>query len=191
MKMRCFYLFAILSIIFSSCALLQPPRQPSFNRDEVVIWNENRKLTWDDFQAAPILGVNQSTEILVQMPSSFVKSTLFSPVVTTVECFFDKKRSWVNKAFATKVTLQYNQTIFGIYELYARKLRKKFSETNFGVADPYGVFNGIVNEQRDQLMEEIKNYRTATSSGQDEKAIIIWNGSIAEQLKALEQFKSQ
>lgn len=124
--MKNFLLYAaiIFAASFQSCAMLNPPQQPAYNLNDVVIWNENKKLTWDDFQGTPILGVNQSTEILVQMPASFVKNSLFLPTVTNVECYVDKKRSWVNKALTTKYSLEYNQTIFDIYELHARKLRK-------------------------------------------------------------------
>lgn len=184
-------IITITSLFISSCAILNPPQQKAYNPEDVIFWNDTTKLRWEDFRGTPIYNNNQSCEILVQMPSYMVKGNLFLPVNTTVECFFDKKRSWVNQKLTSKYTLLYTQTMFDIYELFARKLRKKLAEANYGIVDLYGMFTSLVSVNNDELMEEIKKYRTATSSGQNESAIIFWSNATAEQLKIFEKYKSQ
>lgn len=182
------YLFVIYSI--SSCSLLNPPIKNPINEDSIVRWNENRKLSWDDFQGQPIQNSTISTEILIESPAEFKKATLYLPATINVECYMVKNSSWVNQLYKNDQMLLLNQTLFDIYELYARKLRQKFDETNFGIVGPTNVFKSIHQEITIQLGETIKTFRQETEMGRNESKLKEWSDKILNEIKKMDEYKS-
>ena len=100
-----------------------------------------------------------------------------------------KNASWVVKSKAKKQLLAYNQTLFDIYELSARKLRKKIAETDFKVNDPVGLFNSIYNEHNNALAKTISQYRSETKASANTKKLMEWAEKITQELTVLEDFK--
>ena len=125
--------FMLLSLFLVQCSAGKlSETHPTYNQDNFLYWSDTRKLEWDDFKGVPQGSSNDySTEIFVSIPSSIEKEPFTSPKLSSV-CVFDKRKSWVNKNIANDTLLLYNQTIFDIHEVYARKLRKIFLETDFG-----------------------------------------------------------
>ena len=182
-------LIFLYSILLVSCAGLNSPQYSSIDENSIVRWDENRKLTWNDFQGEPIKNASVSSELLIQMPANFNKAALFLSSNFNVECYFVKNGSWVDSSKATEQLLKYNQSIFDIYELYARKLRKKFEETEFGVSDPTDKFNSIYHNNSEALSKELINYRKETELGINKNKIDEWSIKIANMLKELENYK--
>jgi hypothetical protein len=179
----------IFAFLLSSCATTTPSQGTTYNPEDIVRWSDTVKLSWDDFTGEPESNTTLGSEIIVLTPATFHKPTFLNPASTKVECFMVKNASWVVKAKAKKQLLTYNQTLFDIYELSARKLRKRVVETNFGVMDPVSLFNGIYSEHNDELSKIISQYRSETEIGNKAKKLTEWSEKIAQELKDLEAFK--
>ena len=127
--------------------------------EDALEWSFERKISWDDFKGEPIIkDGNIVSEISVLNPAFFNKPHIFLPTNIKVFCYMDRKNSWADKSKVTDQLLLYNQTIFDIYELYTRKLKKKLSETKFGI-DPSNLFAQIVQENNDELRKYSKNIK--------------------------------
>lgn len=185
---KSFPLLAVFAIV-ASCAVLNPPKQPEINPNDIVRWSDTTKLSWDDFQGKPIESAQIGSEIVIQSPAYFHKATIFLPATTTVECYMDKRVSWVTKSQINVQLLFYNQTLFDLYELCARRLRKKFAETNFGIADPTGVFNSIYQSNSNEAMQEISRYRNETAMGRKALKIKEWSDTIWKALQDLNEYR--
>jgi|GEM_PF-1696598 len=188
--MKKFVVIFLYSIIIVSCSGLNSLQNSNIDENSIVRWDENRKLNWNDFQGESIKNAAISSELLIQMPAKFNKAALFLPSNYYVECYMVKKGSWVDSAKATEQSLKYNQSIFDIYEIYSRRLRKKFEETELGIGDPTEKFNSICNENALALSNEIINYRKETEMGINNDKIDEWRLKINDMLKELEKFKS-
>ena len=82
-----------------------------------------------------------------------------------------------------------NQTMFDIYELHARKLRQRFDNTSFGLGNQSEVFNQAVQDNQNELLDTLKQYRTETKLGADSSAMRDWASRIAGELSELSQYE--
>ncbi len=185
--MRLISIFFLISTLFISCSTLAPHKE-KINPNDIVRWSDTTKLTWNDFQGKPIEESSIAAEIFIQYNVFMQKPALFLPAISTVECYVDKRISWVVKSKVTPQLLFYNQTLFDLYELYSRKLRKKISESSFGIADPGGVLNSLYNENQLELMQKISQYRDETGMGTNNKKIKEWSTKLAGELKDLYEY---
>lgn len=121
--MKQFILNIILLIVCSSNILLNSNFQNEIDSDK-IIWSENRKLTWKDFQGPKR---DFKSNKIAETSSNIKISYQFSKNKITdykVEAAFSKIKSWT-KSNKSDV-LAHEQLHFDITELYARKIRKSF-----------------------------------------------------------------
>lgn len=183
------YVIIISFFLLLSCS---PQLVKSVNHDEekYILWNESRKLSWDDFQGT-VLDQNNtiSCEIFVINPSSLQQSVRFLPAEFEAKTLFDKKKSWVNRENASDLLLKYNQTIFNIYELYTRKLKKEIINTNLGFFNPVETYQKIAERNSDELYDKISEFREKSNIGRNKNIIEKWDLDILNQINALSEFK--
>lgn len=185
------YSLALLSFLFVQCAATRTSElYQTYSKENYVYWSDSRKLTWEDFQGKP-LGSNENygTEIHLYNPATVDKAHLFSTANLTSICVFDKKHSWVNKKNASDDLLLYNQVIFNIYELYTRKLRKEFSNTEFGLDDYIQQFHIMTEKNNSDLKDRVEDYRRDTDLGRNVAGIKFWELSIEKELEELKSYK--
>jgi|GEM_PF-2561187 len=180
----------ILSFFFMQCAQENVPGlYKAYRSDDYLYWSQSRKLTWKDFEGYPVNPEEKTiSDIHVYNPSMIVKDNLFSKPRIVSICVFDKKHSWVNTNIATKSALLYDQLIFDVYELYARKLREEFSKTDFSGDDYKAVFQKLAEQNNEALIQTIKEIRKDTSLGQIKEATNLWQYKIDEGLQSLENY---
>jgi hypothetical protein len=182
--------FLLLSLFLVQCSAgkLSDSHQ-SYNQDDYLLWSDSHKLSWDDFKGVPQGSSNDyTTEIFVSIPSSIDKNIASSPKLTSV-CVFDKRKSWVNKNVANETLLLYCQTIFDIHEVYARKLRKTFLETDFGLNDFKEKYQDMTAKNNSDLFNRVEEFRRESFYGQKSKAVMQWASQIKNELQDLNQFK--
>src|ERR1035437_7661624 len=182
--------FLILSLFLVQCSAgkLSETHQ-TYNQDDYLYWSETRKLTWDDFKGTPPSSSdNLSTEIFMSIPSSIEKDLISSPKLTSI-CVFDKRHSWVNKNIANDALLFYDQTVFDIHEVYARRLRKTFLETDFGLNDFKEKYHSMTEKNNTDLLNRIEEFKRESNFGQNKKSVMQWTIKIKYELQELNQFK--
>ena len=100
-----------------------------------------------------------ASEINIAQPSSIERNQWFGKVPVSVECFMDKKSSWVDRKRATDALLYYNQMIFDIYELYTRKLRQALLTSGLDAGNTTEIFNRLVADYNRLLQLRLQQYR--------------------------------
>jgi hypothetical protein len=156
---------------------------------DYLYWSETRKLTWNDFQKPSDASDNYTSEVDMSIPSSVEKENIFIQPRLISICVFDKKNSWVNKKFANDTLLLYNQTIFDIHELYARKLRKIFSETDLNADNYKDKFKSMTEKNNSDLLNRVEEFRRESNFGENKKIVLQWAAKIKSELQDLSQFK--
>lgn len=187
------YYFILAALFTINCTT---PKNVSlydrYNENDFLFWSESRKLTLSDFEGKPEVSKDKfSSQIYVYNPASIEKANLLSTPEITAFCVFDKKKSWVNKELANDYWLLYNQVFFDIYEIYTRKLKERFTLTDFGSEDYKEKFQKISEENNKALKQRIDQYQKQTNFGDDFDAVIKWNKNIKAELKLLDTFKDE
>ncbi len=95
--------------------------------EDFINWNENRKLTWDDFKAPPQkLG---STAAMTTTHLGFSYKIANGKISYEIDCRFEKSKSW--GLVKNDWVLKHEQGHFDIAELFARRLNKATVEYQF------------------------------------------------------------
>ena len=128
------------------------------NEDKVQ-WNADRKLTWQDFKGSPKEDSPYSAESSLQIAYG-LKISEEAGVTNysfTVDCYFEKKDSWVKEDKKTESLLKHEQLHFDIAEYFARKLRRAFKKNSFTIEDYQSKSTAIFNKN----FTEYQSYQTA------------------------------
>jgi hypothetical protein len=160
----------------------------TYSPTDYIYWDEKTPLTWSDFQGNPIKSANYASEIHVYIPSTIEKNSVFQSSQFDCVCVFDKKHSWVNLELADTSLLEYNQVIFNIYELYARKLRQSFAEADFGLSDVTEEFHSITEKNNKERTDTIDKFRRESSLGQDKQVIKEWKLEVQNDLEQMKKY---
>ena len=147
-------------------------------------------LSWDDFQGTPPSNPSDiASEIKIWQPSFVGKKNLFSKIQVSVECYMDKRSSWVDRTRATNALLYYNQVVFDIYELYARRLRRALLTSGLDAGNAAEILTRLTAEN-DQLMQRrLKQYQTESDLGQNLEVTRDWFRQIRAEIRELAAYR--
>jgi hypothetical protein len=182
--------FLLLSLFLIQCSAgkLAETHQ-TYSQNDYLYWSDTRKLSWDDFKGVPAGSSDyNSNELYMSIPSSVDKNLFGAPTLTSL-CVFDKRHSWVNKNVANDELLLYDQTLFDIHEVYARRLRKTFLETAFGLNDFKEKYQDMTEKNNNDLLNRIEEFKRGSNLGQNKKSLLEWVANIKNELQDLNQFK--
>jgi hypothetical protein len=164
MKKIIIFFFLISEIAFA---------QSSFENDSILIWNENRKITWDDFKSQnKVHSYEQASAVmatgLIANPKNIDASKIKEvKIIATI----NKNQSWYK--IKEDYILNHEQMHFNITEIYARKFRKELTkiEESDDIISP-NIFLSLFNKR-------------GTNFNQQK----IWNEKIQKLLYELDDFK--
>ncbi len=186
------YSLVLLSFLFVQCAATRTSElYQTYDKVNYVYWSESRKLTWEDFQGKQNDSQNNNiSQIRLYNPATIERATYLSNPELTVICIFDKKNSWVKKSAANDSLLLYHQVMFDIYELYNRKLKKQFNETEFSLNDYIEEFKSLTGKNNSDLEQQIEQYKIDSDHGNNYAGIKIWEMKVNRELDELKSFKT-
>jgi hypothetical protein len=155
----------------------------------VILWDETRKLTWNDFNGEP----NDSTSAAGTFcavearlcKESIVEGRVFIEVLAT----FDADTSWYRPEISNELTLRHEQGHFDIAEWYARELRKEMSTKINTVADYNKHFQVVYDGVYDLYISEQQAYERETRFGTLHDEQKKWEEKIVNNLTRLKQYK--
>ncbi|GAB4259870.1 MAG: hypothetical protein Kow0079_16880 [Vicingaceae bacterium] len=172
-------ILCILGISFSSF----------YNQTETEIeWNENRKLTFEDFKGKVPTGKdNISAETASGISISKVQwNGNYGKII--IKSIFDTKESWIRKN-TSEFVLKHEQGHFDITEIYARKIRKKLYYKKFKRSNFTKYFNNIYNKNETEKNAYQLLYDRETNLSRNYQKQKEWDKKIEKELKSLEKFK--
>jgi hypothetical protein len=180
-------LFTLVAMKFLCAILLTSLLSFTQNDKGLIAWSPTYKLQWIDFMGSP-------TGSLKAMTWSTIKIDDFKAegksITLKVSAGFIKNKSWKQKEVDAEL-LTHEQKHFDITEIYARKLRKKISETKF--TSPKQAV-----QQIEQLSKEVFRESSAYEKKYDAetKHSIIkpeqekWNKKVEEELQHLNAYSN-
>ena len=150
--------------------------------NDLIEWNESRKLSWSDFTGQPDASSPNAalTSSSINVEFGYDRTTL----TYSIKCRFNKMRSWGK--IKTDYILAHEQGHFDIAEIFARKLNKalkayKFNSSTVG-KDVNAIYDGVIKEQQ--------AYDHETDHSRNPVKQQEWVRKIAEELKTFEKFSN-
>lgn len=152
---------------------------------DTINWRANYKLKWQDFQGKP-----DTNSIYSAVSNPVIKYKLRADedgFNVEVFCYLIKGNSWAR--YKTNDTLlKHEQGHFDIAELFARKLRKLFSEYKFNYktvgTDIEKIF--VVNKKERTRVDLL--YDKETNFSKNSKKQFYWNNKIKAELLKLKKY---
>jgi hypothetical protein len=170
-------------LFFSSWFFSFTTNEPESN--EVIVWNEYRPLTWDDFRGkrSEDAAGDAGTVVQIKAKPYMVKDQ----VKYDVSAVFVVNKSWTEAQ--TNELLAHEQLHFDIAELYARKIRKVIAALSENGEDEVKIYNRAIQKLLRESNEVDIQYDLETLHGAMLKRQAEWSKQIKSELKSLEQFK--
>ncbi|TXI67181.1 MAG: hypothetical protein E6Q46_03595 [Flavobacterium sp.] len=164
--------------------------QSSFENDSILIWNENRKITWTDFKSQnKVHSYEHASAVitpgLIAYPKTIEESKIKKvKIIATVY----KNKSWYK--IKEDYILNHEQVHFNITEIYARKFRKELAKIEeSGDKINANTFLSLFHKIEDEHWEFQFQYEDETQRGTNFNQQKIWNEKIQKLLNELDDFK--
>jgi len=151
-----------------------PGKQPN----HMIDWKPDRKLTWKDFEAKPLVQTDNAA--LTSSNINFKFGYGSAGFHYSITCRFDKSRSWVK--IKTDHILAHEQGHFDIAEIHARKLKKALSEYKYNEATVSADINKIYEGLMKQHHEMQSLYDQQTDHSRNNEKQEEWLKKIADAL---------
>jgi len=184
--MKIFLVFIVLTTI---CLETSYSQNDFIVNDTIISWSENKKLKWGDFK-----GIKDSinftengavTDYSISLLPRNIKVDEYEKI-NAIALFF-KETSWtITESLGL---LKHEQIHFDIAEIYAREIRKCFSEKKEnGESDIYSYIQ-IAKDLGNQCTVYQQLYDEETAHGTIGLKQLEWEKKIAKELKALDAYK--
>ena len=155
-----------------------------------LVWDESRKLTWQDFQGTPdrSVGFVASTNTGINFGYSYTLKNNEVSVEYSVESFFNPQKSWFLQGQVSQHVLNHEQTHFDISELHARMLRKRLDSKRF-TKNVKSEIERIYLQVEAQRKAMQKKFDQQTDHSRNIEREIQWEQRVAKLLEEHEQWK--
>jgi len=160
--------------------------------DSIIIWNQYKKLNWEDYNGeidSDMYGSAYTVYRIEIIPNKiFVddKDQIQNIDDVNIVTYFYKNKSWTT-SYGIPL-LAHEQLHFDIAELFARKIRKRFSELKNNKEYRFSQYQ----MEYDKLMNACKNfqkkYDRETKHGSDIGVNKHWVNTVKNSLKELKDY---
>lgn len=157
----------------------------SQNLDSIIIWNENYKISWDDFLGEKFIskgGVAANSFFVLYYIPGYHKNSYYS--YTIIPVFYKYKSSVTDR---NSKLLEHEQIHFDVQEIFSRKIRKQFEILKNCKESEY-THRKIFNNYLDSLKNYQKKYDLDTDYSLDKKKQEFWKAIVAKKLKQLDSY---
>jgi hypothetical protein len=152
---------------------------------DVLVWDESRLLTWDDFRGKPAKRMSAASTHYDILKTVSEKGSL------TIEAVFFCNKSWKKVTWINQQVLEHEQKHFDIVELYARKLRQRISETKYSSYSNLKIVSdslyAIIDKEMDVYQDKYDDETDASMNGDKQRE---WNKKIPLEIQALSPYKN-
>jgi hypothetical protein len=155
------------------------------DENDILVWEEARLLTWNDFRGKPAKRMSAASTHYDILKTVSEKGSV------TIEAIFFCNKSWKKVTWINQQVLEHEQKHFDIVELYARKLRKLISETKYSsyanlktVSDS---LYAVIDKEMDVYQDKYDDETDASMNGDKQRE---WNKKIPIEIKELSPYKN-
>ncbi|RIV27155.1 hypothetical protein DYU11_02235 [Fibrisoma montanum] len=149
-------------------------------RIDTLHWSATRRLKLSDFHGDPQPGQGIS-EFYYQLGYDVQPTLIRNRPIIDAYCLMFRNLSWVVESARTEQTLQYNQILFDLVEVHARRMKTKLIELK---ADRHfkDLAKQIEYRTNAELTAQVNQFRAETNGGNSFQALERWQQKVAQML---------
>lgn len=155
-----------------------------YQSDNSIIWGK-KIIVWSDFQGNADKNSLDEAHLSYSLEMNGRYKTKDS-LYYNVTAIFNKSESWTKNN--SNYILEHERLHFDISELYARKIRKKLTESYFTESTLLKEVNEIYVNYKNELRTRQKNYDSETNHSINKVQQEIWDKKIQEELLKLKMY---
>lgn len=150
---------------------------------DTIHWRP-KVLTWDNFKGTPPINPQIGSRLNFFIEYEFGSQSMpFSLVRFEVHNYMNEQNSWINSSYKNSLTLLYNQTIFDIAELYARRIQYELNRTTVNFLDVQKIADSIYYDYFFICQDEINRFQFDTDYGMKDERVEFWADSVNRDLE--------
>lgn len=155
---------------------------------DTLFWSSGYQLTPKDFRGKP--DTTASYPSISTCGIKYIGHAHKNAVQTEAFGIFIRPKSWAVIDEDDSLWLTHERLNFDIAELFARKLRKSFSEYTFRYATVQQDLDSLYDINHEEMNEMHASYEKETNHGTDESAQSIWNHKIKSEMEKFGKYSS-
>lgn len=160
------------------------PVLAQYDKEELLEWTEDRKLSWADYKAPPDRYSDAAASTTTYLVIDYCIG--HNSFTYKIESRFSKTRSW--GLYQTEYILAHEQGHFDIAEVYARKLNKRMQEYVFNSRTYDRDLKRIYDLTTEEKMKTQDRYDRETNHSINREQQAAWQQKIAAMLKEYEAY---
>jgi len=158
--------------------------------DDVLEWEPDRRLTWEDFKGKPNPKSEFKAETNWRLAYTYRLKTRNGELFPTyyVDTYFVHNDSWLKEGKETPLLLRHEQGHFDIAEVCARDLRMRFEKHELTSDDHQQEIQAIFQTLLDDCYEMQQAYDRDTDHGLNKEQQKAWDKKIGNELHKFSEF---
>jgi len=161
--------------------------QPKMDQENIIVWDVNKKLSWEDFQGEP--NPDSDAAAITASGISFQLTSKIKGGETIYDCtvfaYFAPEKSWYNPRVVNDNILGHEQLHFDITALFAEKLKDRLK--NITASDNTEEVGEHMMATYKAILAELDSvqrlYDTQTDYSINESSQLIWQEKIDRELR--------
>lgn len=179
--MKLITLFLIVLNVFTTKIIAQGD---IVETDSLLLWQADRKLTWDDFKGnTDERQINKGAITRGRIATINIYWENNMPMYD-IRCYFVKYNSW--NIVTDSLSLMHEQVHFDIFELYTRKIRKAFDKLNQDKVTDYNTYNNLFQSYFKECSQLHQEYDIDSF---DKDTLPKWINRVAKELEQLKDYE--
>lgn len=172
-----FSLFISSNLFAQLATKVKWTEQTSMAASDVIYYNADTKLVWDDFKGKPVDGgrVAAITMSGFGYSASMHSSGNKGQLDIQVYCFFNKNKSWVRPGRNTAYILKHEQHHFDVSYIAANIFIDKIQSATITSSNYNVILTRIYNECTDIMNKMQDDYDNQTKNGQEKDVQAKWD----------------
>ncbi len=164
-----------------------------FTQSLEIPWVRTRPLTWDDFKIASANSSEMSAETFsgITYEASIRSNSQRIEMELDVYAYFDKIKSWRKPDDLTPELLKHEQVHFDITELYARLLRKTFTEYSYSKQVDQNLLDQLFQQNQHRLDSVHRQYDLDTDHSRFAEGQKLWEQFIESSIRQFENYSDR
>ncbi len=178
--------FILLAIFYTTIAFSQT------GNDNIIFWSSSKKLTIDDFGIKTKNGETNPSfaqfSVDYQVNGFDFMTKNFNKKVRN---YLIKSASWIDTTTNVSVSLNYQQTLFDICEIYTRQFRKSLKENRKKIASGLQIVEVLNQKAMTDFSKRRVIYDRETNFGTIQDKQNEWELQIKKELDDLKDYSSE
>jgi hypothetical protein len=170
-----------LLFVFATTAFAQ-------SKCDSIVWNANRKLTWDDFKADPYMGIKTAARTHYDFNRTW--SAKGFTLTTKMICSFSPCKSW-SKNKQSDNLLTHEQGHFDIAEYFRRVYNKRIAEATYSRATLPLILRNVYRNVNMECQQMQEMYDTETTHSLKREEQTQWIKKIAGVLDSVKDYDKE